>query len=127
MPTIVRPDCTNFESEPLLDADRGPFTAPIDRQVTKCERALGMPEEIAAQNMGARAPKPRILTVRSEESDLPAPMNAEGRPTRRFFSILLGQSVALGEDAYHFRHVLVPQVHSGTIASARLRPSGVSA
>jgi hypothetical protein len=32
--------------------------------------------------------------------------NAEGRPTQRFFNILLGQSVALGEDAYHFRHVL---------------------
>jgi hypothetical protein len=42
----------------------------------------------------------------------------EGRPTQRFFSILLGESVALGEDACHFRHVL---------ASARLRPSGVSA
>src|ERR1700680_2961875 len=34
------------------------------------------------------------------------PTNAEGRPTQRFFSILLGESVALGEDACHFRHVL---------------------
>ena len=31
---------------------------------------------------------------------------AQGRPTHRFFGIPLGQRVALGEDACHFRHVL---------------------
>jgi hypothetical protein len=31
---------------------------------------------------------------------------AKGRPTQRLFSILLRQSVALGENARHFRHVL---------------------
>src|ERR1700686_5724564 len=33
------------------------------------------------------------------------PTNAEGRPTQRFFSILLKQTVALGENAHHFCHV----------------------
>src|ERR1700680_2695435 len=32
--------------------------------------------------------------------------NAEGRPTQRFFSILLKRTVALGENAHHFCHVL---------------------
>jgi hypothetical protein len=37
---------------------------------------------------------------------LDSPTSAEGRPTQRFLGILLAQGVTVGEDVYHFRHVL---------------------
>src|SRR5471030_256606 len=52
--------------------------------------------------MSAESPTPRAhWQVHSRP-----PTNAEGRPAQRFFSIPLKQTVALGEHAHHFCHVL---------------------
>jgi hypothetical protein len=68
---------------------------------------LLMAEDWVPRDAFSRHPHRGIETVTLVlDGALAVQMNAEGRPTQRFFSILLGQTVALGENARHFRHVL---------------------
>ena len=62
----------------------------------------------------------RPTSVRRNSTCRP-PTNAEGRMTQRFFSVLLKQTVSLGENAHHFCHVL------GSPSAQRDNPVGQTA
>lgn len=119
----------------------------LDQKVFIPEKTKNLPGDISIKR-GAGDPKGfanvlrrliQILVHRKGQGKLPAhgaapcrpiarapPTNAEGRPTQRFFSTLLKVS-RLAKMLAISAAFSVPQVHSGRIASAKLRPSGVSA
>jgi hypothetical protein len=89
--------CAWVESKPRGHTDHS-LTCPVMPYQGCLKRSL-------PQNMGQSAQTAHPDSDRKNSTCRP-PTNAEGRPTQRFFSMLLGESVALGEDACHLRHVL---------------------